>query len=446
MADYQYRIRLFSILLLLAACSISECSLKYLHAKERRSIKLSSSEQDALSKLSPSALKQLLEHITESNKDKGTCTNEMTTLESEIIRTKDSINNGATFLNASSNIGSAMQCRDWCCEYESKKGDFLQKCNVAVYQLHQVDNKARCFLFDCYSSHTRNFSCVFSTNAGFTSFKQAPSKVKEADNQVEELENVAKTTPHLTTSTMQTTTTTSAITRTTTTTATTTSSTTTTAPTTTLTTFYSTASSHANHISSKYECEKVKCKRMEWQCDNKCCIPIYNVCDQMSHCSDGSDELGCPTTNNTSEHVEVSSTQKTSLTTFSQPHVANIRKKVVVTPSSAMTTTAVKTTRVIKDIKLNPEFLDPQKPSNDDEENKKKMPKVSATTHHVDVEHASVDAEAGAVLPLAIGLAVTACVLVLVACRVRTMKRKLRRRGKALTMDESDYLINGMYL
>ncbi|KAB0365613.1 hypothetical protein FD754_009769 [Muntiacus muntjak] len=53
--------------------------------------------------------------------------------------------------------------------------------------------------------------------------------------------------------------------------------------------------------------------------------------------------------------------------------------------------------------------------------------------------------EAGAVLPLALGLAITALLLLMVACRLRLVKQKLKQ-ARPITSEESDYLINGMYL
>lgn len=52
---------------------------------------------------------------------------------------------------------------------------------------------------------------------------------------------------------------------------------------------------------------------------------------------------------------------------------------------------------------------------------------------------------AGAVLPLALGLAITALLLLMVACRLRLVKQKLKK-ARPITSEESDYLINGMYL
>ncbi|XP_061480090.1 low-density lipoprotein receptor-related protein 11 isoform X2 [Rhineura floridana] len=53
--------------------------------------------------------------------------------------------------------------------------------------------------------------------------------------------------------------------------------------------------------------------------------------------------------------------------------------------------------------------------------------------------------EAGAVLPLALGLAITALLLLMVACRLRLVRQKLKK-ARPLMSEESDYLINGMYL
>ncbi|KAJ8385926.1 hypothetical protein AAFF_G00178880 [Aldrovandia affinis] len=51
----------------------------------------------------------------------------------------------------------------------------------------------------------------------------------------------------------------------------------------------------------------------------------------------------------------------------------------------------------------------------------------------------------GAVLPLALGLIITALLLLMVGCRLRLVRHKLKK-AKPITSEESDYLINGMYL
>ncbi|XP_059569935.1 low-density lipoprotein receptor-related protein 11 isoform X3 [Alligator mississippiensis] len=53
--------------------------------------------------------------------------------------------------------------------------------------------------------------------------------------------------------------------------------------------------------------------------------------------------------------------------------------------------------------------------------------------------------ETGAVLPLALGLAITALLLLMVTCRLRLVRQKLKK-ARPIISEESDYLINGMYL
>lgn len=51
----------------------------------------------------------------------------------------------------------------------------------------------------------------------------------------------------------------------------------------------------------------------------------------------------------------------------------------------------------------------------------------------------------GAILPLAFGLIITALLLLMIGCRLRLVRHKLKK-ARPLTTEESDYLINGMYL
>ncbi|KAG7222639.1 hypothetical protein INR49_026248 [Caranx melampygus] len=50
-----------------------------------------------------------------------------------------------------------------------------------------------------------------------------------------------------------------------------------------------------------------------------------------------------------------------------------------------------------------------------------------------------------AILPLALGLVITALLLLMIGCRLRLVRHKLKK-ARPLTTEESDYLINGMYL
>lgn len=52
---------------------------------------------------------------------------------------------------------------------------------------------------------------------------------------------------------------------------------------------------------------------------------------------------------------------------------------------------------------------------------------------------------AGAILPLALGLLITAMLLLMIGCRLRLVRHKLKK-ARPLNTEESDYLINGMYL
>lgn len=51
----------------------------------------------------------------------------------------------------------------------------------------------------------------------------------------------------------------------------------------------------------------------------------------------------------------------------------------------------------------------------------------------------------GAILPLALGLIISALLLLMVGCRLWLVRRRLKK-ALPLTTEESDYLINGMYL
>ncbi|XP_076099284.1 uncharacterized protein LOC143068836 isoform X4 [Mytilus galloprovincialis] len=55
------------------------------------------------------------------------------------------------------------------------------------------------------------------------------------------------------------------------------------------------------------------------------------------------------------------------------------------------------------------------------------------------------DNNQGPIVALALGLGICLMLLIFVGCRLRTVKRKIRR-GKSLHSNEADYLINGMYL
>lgn len=55
------------------------------------------------------------------------------------------------------------------------------------------------------------------------------------------------------------------------------------------------------------------------------------------------------------------------------------------------------------------------------------------------------DPQSVAILPLALGIIITALLLLMISCRLRLVRHKLKK-ARPLTTEESDYLINGMYL
>lgn len=51
----------------------------------------------------------------------------------------------------------------------------------------------------------------------------------------------------------------------------------------------------------------------------------------------------------------------------------------------------------------------------------------------------------GAILSLTLGLIITCVMAVLIGCRMRVVRRRMRKCGKSYAHD-ADYLVNGMYL
>lgn len=50
-----------------------------------------------------------------------------------------------------------------------------------------------------------------------------------------------------------------------------------------------------------------------------------------------------------------------------------------------------------------------------------------------------------AILALVVGVTVAFLLIVLLACRLKTLRRRMSRKGRGLAHD-ADYLVNGMYL
>ena len=88
----------------------------------------------------------------------NTCDDSFELKNSTIIRTKDSMNSGAQFVD-DMKVTMATECRWQCCQQENK-------CDTAVF----VDDKTKdknCFLFKCRIENT--IKCKFSTHVGYVS-------------------------------------------------------------------------------------------------------------------------------------------------------------------------------------------------------------------------------------------------------------------------------------
>ncbi|XP_031349628.1 uncharacterized protein LOC116175584 isoform X2 [Photinus pyralis] len=74
-------------------------------------------------------------------------------------------------------------------------------------------------------------------------------------------------------------------------------------------------------------------------------------------------------------------------------------------------------------------------------------PKVAAykVAEVLDLQDGITETPGGAVLSLTLGLIITCVMALLIGCRLRVVRRRLRRGGKSYAHD-ADYLVNGMYL
>lgn len=191
------------------------------------------------------------------------------------------------------------------------------------------------------------------------------------------------------------------------------------------------------------------CSRYHFFCDDGCCIDITLTCDGVRQCPDGSDEDFCQNLGLDRKlvtHTAASPAQPgtTGLIADAGEH-SQLEKSQKATPHS-LPATLSSTEKGNHSILVGPESqvvpVMPDSSSSGRIRNEENYI-FESKSHRGRGEHPAP--EAGAVLPLALGLAITALLLLMVACRLRLVKQKLKK-ARPITSEESDYLINGMYL
>nr|XP_027795391.1 low-density lipoprotein receptor-related protein 11 [Marmota flaviventris] len=191
------------------------------------------------------------------------------------------------------------------------------------------------------------------------------------------------------------------------------------------------------------------CSRYHFFCDNGCCIDISLACDGKPQCPDGSDEAFCQ--NLGLDHKMVSHTpaspaqpDTTGLSEHAREH-SLLEKSQKVTAPNLLITSSVSEKR-IHSTSWGPESqIIPVMPGSHSSSNNRKEENYIFESKSEQGRREHPAPETGAVLPLALGLAITALLLLMVACRLRLVKQKLKK-ARPITSEESDYLINGMYL
>ncbi|KAF7472179.1 Hypothetical predicted protein [Marmota monax] len=191
------------------------------------------------------------------------------------------------------------------------------------------------------------------------------------------------------------------------------------------------------------------CSRYHFFCDNGCCIDISLACDGKPQCPDGSDEAFCQ--NLGLDHKMVSHTPASpaqpdtmGLSEHAREH-SLLEKSQKVTAPNLLVTSSVSEKR-IHSTSWGPESqIIPVMPGSHSSSNNRKEENYIFESKSEQGRREHPAPETGAVLPLALGLAITALLLLMVACRLRLVKQKLKK-ARPITSEESDYLINGMYL
>lgn len=194
-----------------------------------------------------------------------------------IIRTKESRSLGARYLNESQ-TSSREECLTWCWK--------VAGCNLAVFE---EQGHRSCYLFDCGSPD--DFKCKFTSHESYTTalLNRASLDLDEWRDETDHENDLLllRSTPpsshvnsQITSRSLEST----------------------------------TDLSSTQTSSIKTQKKESSCQRFQFQCKNSTeCIAIYNVCDGIPQCSDGSDELHCDTRSRITEGGEGTSSLSSSV-------------------------------------------------------------------------------------------------------------------------------------
>ncbi|KAH0622379.1 hypothetical protein JD844_024637 [Phrynosoma platyrhinos] len=213
------------------------------------------------------------------------------------------------------------------------------------------------------------------------------------------------------------------------------------------------------------------CSRYQFLCDDGCCIDITYACDGVEQCPDKSDEAFCQKLDSgpkTITHTAISSLQQNSIGLNKD---TNKELAFEITQETAVNYQTANTDKLDQSPSQGPKkqttgFIPEQcLMSPDAGPCNGHFPRwhfdefLGTCIHFIYggckgngnnfLQESDCLAECvkvhGAVLPLALGLAITALLLLMVACRLRLVRQKLKK-ARPIMSEESDYLINGMYL